>query len=75
MQRFQLNLNAYKLSQLKDDDTDILSGDEFPEEEELDYFPEMITRPQVWPLAKFFLLPFSKKSLICLECKSMTPDQ
>ena len=27
---------------------------------------------QVWPLAQFFLIPFCKNSLICLEGKSMT---
>ena len=29
---------------------------------------------QVWPLAQFFLIPFCKNSLICLEGKSMTPQ-
>ena len=28
---------------------------------------------QVWPLSQFFLFPFSKTSLICLEGKSMIP--
>ena len=28
---------------------------------------------QVWPLTQFFLFPLCKKSLICLEVKSMTP--
>ena len=28
---------------------------------------------QVWTLTQFFLFPFGKKSLICLEGKSMTP--
>ena len=28
---------------------------------------------QVWPLTHFFLFPFCKNSLICLEGKSMTP--
>ena len=28
---------------------------------------------QVWPLTLFFSFPFCKKSLICLEGKSMTP--
>ena len=28
---------------------------------------------QVWPLTQFFLFPFCKKSLVCLEGKSMTP--
>ena len=30
---------------------------------------------QVWPLTHFFLFPFSEKSLICLEGKSMTPHR
>ena len=30
---------------------------------------------QVWPPTRFFLFPFWKKSLICLEGKSMTPHQ
>ena len=30
---------------------------------------------QVWPLTQFFLFPFCKNSLICLEGKSMTPHQ
>ena len=29
---------------------------------------------KVWPLAQFFLSPFLKRSLICLEGKSMTPS-
>ena len=29
--------------------------------------------PQVWTLTHFFLFPFCRKSLICLEGKSMTP--
>ena len=33
----------------------------------------MINGNQVWPLTQFFL--FSKKSLICLEGKSMTPSR
>ena len=50
----------------KDEDSDILSGDEFPEEEELDYFPEMITRPQVWlNNSIFFCFLLTEKSLIC----------
>ena len=28
---------------------------------------------QVWPLTRFFLFPFCKKSLICPKGKSMTP--
>ena len=39
-----MSLNC--LNSCQDEDTDTLSGDDFPEEEELDYFPEMITRPQ-----------------------------
>ena len=30
---------------------------------------------QVWPLTQFFPFPFRKKSLICLEGKSMTPHR
>ena len=30
---------------------------------------------EVWTLIQFFLFPFFKKSLICLEGKSMTPCQ
>ena len=30
---------------------------------------------QVWPLTHFFMFPFCKKSLICLEGKSMTPHR
>ena len=30
---------------------------------------------QVWPLTQFFLFPFCKNSLICLEGKSMTPHR
>ena len=30
---------------------------------------------QVWPLTQFFLFPLAKKILICMEGKSMTPNQ
>ena len=30
---------------------------------------------QVWPLTQFFLFPFCKNSLICMEGKSMTPHR
>ena len=30
---------------------------------------------QVWPLTQFFLFPFCKNSMICLEGKSMTPHR
>ena len=39
-----------------------------------DLLQPSFTKQQVWPLTQFFcLFPFCKKSLICLEGKSMTP--
>ena len=43
------------------------------------HFQDLITHAyelkQVWPLTQFFLFPLCKKSIICLEGKSMTPHQ
>ena len=35
----------------------------------------MLLKHQVWPLTHFFLFPFCKNSLICLEGKSTTPHR
>ena len=49
-------------------------------EQSVDHFQEHVGVPkleakslQVWPSTQFFLFPCCKKSLICLEGKSMTP--
>ena len=35
----------------------------------------LLCGPQVRPITQFFLFLFCKRSLLCLECKSMTPCQ
>ena len=49
--------------------TRVLYGD--PEDEDA----YVTYHSQVWPLTHFFLFPFCKNSLICLEGKSMTPHR
>ena len=38
-------------------------------------FKKQVMVYQVWPLTQFFMFPFCKISLICLEGKSMTPHR